>query len=236
MTAQIGDSVNYLGEAFDIAGIAGAGLFNPIEHGVHPWAFTTACRRGFHCKYLIEDEALFLTQINIGLIAHDVKRGVRLFGRVPETYPWSRDWVTSTLKHENAPDSRFIGLREVMPFSGGILLAREFIRDMYDRSWAYQPVYNHRVIHELIFENGRLIKALDQSHRGAELRMQILKKESLEQEHANRQITLRVKQRTFFRTLTNIFGKRRVHSKPISSCIDVELEEWLASYSLAYLG
>ena len=66
MTAQIPDIVTYRGQQYSVAGIQGAGLFKPEDHGLVAQAFSTACWRGFHCEYSVEDAALFLEQVSIG--------------------------------------------------------------------------------------------------------------------------------------------------------------------------
>jgi len=46
MTAQFPDTIELDGEAYAIAGVQGAGLFSPVEHGLRPVARITACWRG----------------------------------------------------------------------------------------------------------------------------------------------------------------------------------------------
>ncbi|MGH2607254.1 MAG: hypothetical protein ACRDG5_11750 [Anaerolineales bacterium] len=37
MTAQFPDTIELDGEEYAIAGVQGAGLFHPFEHGLNPW-------------------------------------------------------------------------------------------------------------------------------------------------------------------------------------------------------
>ena len=172
MTAQIPDIVTYRGQQYSVAGIQGAGLFKPEDHGFVAQAFSTACWRGFHCEYSVEDAALFLEQVSIGLSEDDFIGGAQVFGRAFESYTFEAKklekgaWVPVTAM---AHDKRVRGLHQPMRFSGGLLLGGEFIREMYVHM-GFHPAHKFRVVHELIFEDGNLLKAFDRSEEMANFR------------------------------------------------------------------
>ncbi|QDT74549.1 hypothetical protein [Lacipirellula limnantheis] len=161
MTAQVPDIVNFRGQQYALAGIDGVGLFKPEDHGLVAQAFSTACWRGFHCEYSVHDEALFLEQLNIGLSEEDSAKGAQVFGRVLESYTYDARklekgaWVPVT---QLAHDKRVRNLHQPVRFSGGLLLGGEFIREMYVHM-GFHPAHKFRIVHELIFEEGRLQKA-----------------------------------------------------------------------------
>jgi hypothetical protein len=178
MTAQISDVVVYLGKPHSVAGINGAGLFNPADHGISPVMISTACWRGFHCTYEVADGSLLLTRVNIGLAGEDRaaaerREGPKLFGKVPRRYT-IRGRMTNVRTGEvrtrwESSDFLCEGLREVVPFSGGLLLGADFISELYVHM-GFHPAWKYREVHELIFDAGRVVKEADRSAEMAEFR------------------------------------------------------------------
>lgn len=177
MTAQVPDVVVYRGITESIAGVAGAGLFDPRGLGLPLQVISSACWRGFHCEYAVEDGALVLRQVNLGLKAEDVDRmangGIACpFGRVPQRYS-SRirvlrgdDWVDEDW---HSSDYRIDGLSEPVAFGGGLLLGDDFIDETYIHLGFHAP-YQFRTVHELIFDAGRLVAEHDRSPQMKDLR------------------------------------------------------------------
>jgi hypothetical protein len=171
MTAQISDVVGYRGKPHSIAGINGSGLFDPAEHGIQPVMISTACWRGYRCTYEV-DGSLFLTKVDIGLGEGDRAlaergEGPRLFGHLPLRYP---DEDPTDLERLGASsDFYYGGLREVMPFTGGLLLGHGFIRELYVHM-GFHPAWKFREVHEVLFERGRVAKEADRSAEMAEFR------------------------------------------------------------------
>ncbi len=178
MTAQISDEVIYRGKSYGIAGINGSGLFDPSEHGLNPAMISTACWRGYHCTYEVADGLLLLTKVNIGLGGEDLASAERgegplLFGKVPRRYTIhgrAENVRTGEVKTSwESSDFLVEGLRERIAFSGGLLLGRGFIREMYVHM-GFHPAYKFREVHELLFEEGRVVKEADRSAEVAEFR------------------------------------------------------------------
>ncbi len=181
MTAQISDSVIYRCTPYSIAGIKGSGLFDPSQQGIEPIAISTACWRGYHCVYEVADDTLLLTELHIGLSEKDRAlaergEGPMLFSKVPRRYTirgHSKNLRTGKVKTSwESPDFLFNGLQAVIRFSGGLLLGDGFIREMYVHM-GFHPAYKFRKVHQLIFENGRLVKEADRSTEMAEFRRMI---------------------------------------------------------------
>ncbi len=67
---------------------------------------------------------------------------------------------------------RYRGLAKRVPFTGGVLLADGFLSELYVHL-GYQPAWKYREVHELLFEDGRLLHAHDRSAAMAELRAKL---------------------------------------------------------------
>lgn len=61
------------------------------------------------------------------------------------------------------------GLKEVIPFTGGLLLGAEFIRELYVHM-GFHPAYKYRIVREVVFDAGRLIEHHDRTREIAEFR------------------------------------------------------------------
>jgi hypothetical protein len=187
MTAQISDKFRYRGKPHALAGVNGSGLFEPSQQGIKEFGWSSACWRGFHCSYEVADGALFLTQVNLGLGEEDGAsaargEGPKLFGKVPRRYTihgHRTNIATGEVKtHWESFDFVVDGLREVVPFTGGLLLGDDFIREMYVHM-GFHPAYKFRVVYELMFDKGRLTEEHDRSTQMAEFR-EMLSSRSLE--------------------------------------------------------
>jgi hypothetical protein len=162
MTAQISDVVMYHGKPHAIAGINGSGLFDPADHGLQPVTISTACWRGYYCTYEVADGSLVLTKLNIGLDeknqASEHGGGPLLFGKAP--------------RRDKLRGYSYRGLQEVVPFSGGLLVADGFIEELYVHM-GFHPAWKFRGVHEVLFEKGKVVKETDRSAEIAEFREMI---------------------------------------------------------------
>lgn len=68
--------------------------------------------------------------------------------------------------------AEYHSLNELIPFSGGILAARDFIQEHYVHM-GFHPVWKYRSIRELVFDSGALIVDNDRSIQMAELRAKL---------------------------------------------------------------
>lgn len=164
MTAQINDEVFHRKIGFNMAGISGAGLFEPKDHGFEPVAMCTACWRGYYVRYAIENGHLLLTRVTMGLSPADTAavasgKGPQLLGRSPHYEEEAWGWV-------------YDGLQHPIPFTGGLLLGTEFIRDLYVHM-GFHPAWKYRQVREVIFEQGRVTADVDRSEQMEELRARL---------------------------------------------------------------
>lgn len=158
MTAQASDPVHYRGRVFSLAGVSGGDLFDPLAHGFNPRSVVSFCWRGHTCEYAVEDERLLLRSLSV-FFDH----------RYPETIP-PNEWegVTGTTG-KNRVCTRYAPLARLVPFTGGLLLADGFIKELYVHM-GYHPAWKFREIHELLFEAGRLTSESDLSKSAEEFR------------------------------------------------------------------
>ncbi|GEN13463.1 hypothetical protein SAMN05443572_10624 [Myxococcus fulvus] len=153
MTAQLHDTVEYRKHVFELAGVQGTGLFEPSAHGLTPWAMSTACQRGFLCRYRVADKRLMLEELRIGLSAPEEQavregRGAPLSGQIP-TY--------SSETHERVVYTR---LRAPVAFTGGLLVVDGFNRRAPFHEGLH-PAWGRKRAQELLFEGGRLVEERD---------------------------------------------------------------------------
>src|SRR5581483_8298683 len=115
MTAQFSDTVEYRAKRYAIAGKNGEGLFDPAAHGLKVVGKCSACWRGFLCTYSVESQQLLLDELAVC---------------IDENPP-------TLLEIRPTPDEGEIQLFDFVyedmkcpvPYSGGLLLASDFIDD-----------------------------------------------------------------------------------------------------------
>jgi hypothetical protein len=178
MTAQVADIVFYRGKPYSLAGVSGQKeLYEPKTYGMKPVGICTACWRGYQCEYAVDHEKLILRNLAINLdltatmagISHAVPiSATELFGVSPVANSNKDRWFQFEYKGMTGP----------IPYSGGLLIADDFIRELYVHM-GFHPAWKYREVHELIFEQGKLESAADRSEQMAQLREGV-KRESLE--------------------------------------------------------
>ena len=158
MTAQFSDTVAYRGKDYAIAGLSGSALFDPRDHGLEPVARCTACWRGFLCSYLVDHQQLLLTHLAVCL----EDPAPALFGVEPKA-----DTGQTALF-----DAIYEDVGYALPYTGGLLLGRGFIEQLYVHM-GFHPAWKYRKVHELIFEAGNLVGATDRSEEIAGFRKEV---------------------------------------------------------------
>lgn len=162
MTAQLSDTLRYRNHDFSLAGVKGSGLFDPRQHGLEPRMKSTDCRRGFICTYDVSEGRLFLETLCIGLDAAEEQEvmaggGKPLFGKRPGYGDPRHDGVL------------YEDLHAPVPYSGGLLVADGFIRELYVHM-GFHPAWKYLEVHELLFHEGRLVESFDCSEAMARVR------------------------------------------------------------------
>jgi len=154
MTAQFTDLVSYRGKQYSIAGRNGQGMFDPSEHSMRPVGKCSALWHGFLCEYRVEGRALILDSLSVYL---DEPAPI-LFGVAPKA-------ASELLRF----DAVYKDLNHKVPYTGGLLLASDFIEELYVHM-GFHPAWKYREVHELILENGDLVRETDRSEEIAKFR------------------------------------------------------------------
>lgn len=164
MTAQINDKVFHKRISYSVAGISGFGLFDPQAYGIRTVSISTACWRGYFVEYVIEEGCLLLTQVTLGLSVADEVSAKKMEGPVL--------FKASPVRNEHRWGWVYSGLREPISFTGGLLLADGFIRELYVHM-GFHPAWKYRTVREVLFERGRMIEDFDRSSQIKELRSRL---------------------------------------------------------------
>jgi len=154
-TAQIPDEFKYNGELFSLVGLRGNGLPTPEDFGMQPYFRCTACWRGYVMKYNFTKDLLILD----GMLVN-TKKPPKINGVEPQM---GKDTDISLF------DYCYTNLNLKTEFTGKVLLAKDFIRQMYvhmgfQRSMAYKTVV------EIQVENGTITGIRDLSKQMEEER------------------------------------------------------------------
>ncbi|WP_437775212.1 hypothetical protein [Sorangium sp. So ce1097] len=157
MTAQIDDSVTYAGAEWSLAGVNGGDLFDPASHGLCVRAASTACWRGFVCRYELRDGALYLDGLDVALKGE----APPLSGKVAQE---PKVHLGFTAVYEG------VGLH--VPFTGGLLLARDFLRELYVHM-GFHPAWKFTHVLEVELEAGRISRVTDCSKAMADIRSRV---------------------------------------------------------------
>jgi hypothetical protein len=166
MTAQIRDTVLFRGHEFAVAACDGLGLFEPYHHGLTPVMVSSACRRGYRCRYAIAPEGLVLDQLAIALAGRDAEAARRgmgplLFGRPPALRVYEDEG--------DEPAYLYEGLRAPIRFTGRLLVGSGIVRELSGLR-GLPAIYGFREVVEQVFEHGRLVQMVDRSSQVAAAR------------------------------------------------------------------
>lgn len=159
MTAQISDSVRFQNQEWEIAALRGGELFEPSAFGIEPQGSSTACWRGFYCQYGVAWKRLTLKHLEIGVALQAEPLGVALHGHLP----------TKSTRYGTCGQWNYRNIALPIPFSGGIVLARGFIDELYVHM-GFHPAWKYKRVCELLFENGTLLQTHDRSEAVALVR------------------------------------------------------------------
>jgi hypothetical protein len=154
VTAQVSDTVRYGGLNYSLAGVRGEGLFDPLQQGIAPSGISSDCWRGYYCTYAVEDDCLLLDRLHVGLGKDDA--ALAKTGNGPA--------IQSVLPRYDVREHcwEYSLLRITIGFTGGLLLGREYMHELYVHM-GFHPAWKYGQVHELVFDNGRLIEGYDRS-------------------------------------------------------------------------
>ena len=165
MTAQISDCCQFQGQDYCIAGISEGTLFTPESLGMKPAGTCSACWRGYCISYGVLEDTLVVADLHVNLLSEwrgKVMKGPKINGKAPTLPEDEHDWF----------NNHYLGVNLKLDYSGGLLLATDFI-DRYYVHMGFHPAWKYKVVIELVFEEGVLVKHQDLSARMAEFRKDI---------------------------------------------------------------
>ncbi len=166
MTAQVPDSLHYLGEQYTLAAFSEGEPFSPIDAGYRPVMASTACWRGYVCGYELKDGLLHLREL---WVSHQPRKA-------PVTQrqqPPDLNGVTAIRDEKSFfGDWHFDNVGLPLAYSGGLVIMRDLIRELYVHM-GFHPAWKYQHVYELVFEQGRLMEARDASPEMARLRTRL---------------------------------------------------------------
>lgn len=161
MTAQVGDRFLYKGNEYSIVAISNPIQFHPSDYGIKPVACCSACWDGYWCDYQISAEGIMLKNLYI-----NSENGY---------YPEINN-VCPEKKGKNSFEYMghhlYKNLNIFMEYTGKILIGRDFMQAYYIHM-GYQRAWAYKVLEELIFDKGKLVKTVDHSEMAEKLRMEL---------------------------------------------------------------
>ena len=156
MTAQIPDQFRYEGEAYHLVGIDGGPLYEPQDFGITTRMASTACWRGYQMFYDCTDNALILDAMHTRSDDKIVVNGV-----TPKDSKTGEPTGFFNTFYEN--------LELKTKFTGSLLIAKDFISDMYVHM-GFQSPDAFRTVLEIQIENGNITEVKDLSKEMEERR------------------------------------------------------------------
>ncbi|OQX02397.1 MAG: hypothetical protein BWK80_57965 [Desulfobacteraceae bacterium IS3] len=151
MTAQISDFLILEGSEYNISAIQNKWPFDPKEHGFNPVSPHTACWRGYYCKYIVQDKELYLCSLNVSIGEGNPVGWAGAMPQESEFFKYDRMWEYKPKGYK-------------VPYTGGIVIARDFIREFYVHMGFHRP-HCYAIVKELIFRNGYLENETDHSEK-----------------------------------------------------------------------
>lgn len=165
MTAQISDTILHHDINFAIAGTSSTPLFDLTILPFKPVSLSSACWRGYVANYSFLEQRLYLNSLTVGLppdwvIRARAGKSIELFGVLPKS-----DGDFSVL---------YEGFSLPMLWTGGLLLADGFIRELYTHM-GFHPAWKYEHVREVIFDAGHMVEDHDRSAAISALRAETIK-------------------------------------------------------------
>lgn len=149
MTAQIPDQFRYEGEVYALVGLDGEPLYEPSDFGITTQMASTACWRGYQMFYDCKDGALILDEMHTR-----TNDNIPVNGVSPKEQGDGDQMAFFNTFYEN------LGLKT--KFTGWLLLAKDFIPEMYVHM-GYQSPDAFRTVLEIYVKDGNITEVRDVS-------------------------------------------------------------------------
>ena len=144
MTAQISDTFLFRGDEYSLIGMNGGDLTSPEQFGMEPEMIHTACYRGFYSTYELMEDALYLRELTL-------REKSGNYRQIQGIEPTKEDYQAT-----------YHGLNVVVPFTGKIRLAKDFIEELYIHMGYRKPTAFETVL-DITLEDGRVVEIKDRS-------------------------------------------------------------------------
>jgi hypothetical protein len=151
MTGQISDTFLFKGNQYSLIGMSGAHLASPEQFGMEPEMMHTACYRGFYTTYELTEEALYLRELTL-------REKNQNYLPIEGIEPAKGNYQAT-----------YHGLSVVVPFTGRIRLAKEFIEELYIHM-GYQKPTAFKTVLDITLKDGRVVEIKDRSQEMEEKR------------------------------------------------------------------
>jgi len=156
MTAQIPDQFQYEGEAYYLVGLEGGTLYKPLDFGISTQMASTACWRGYQMFYDCRDGVLILDHMYARTDDKIVVNGVTPTesGNGDQMGFFNTFYENLVLKTK---------------YTGSILIAKDFISEMYVHM-GFQSPDSFKTVLEIHVKEGNIIEVRDLSGKMEERR------------------------------------------------------------------
>ncbi len=151
MTAQISDTFIFKCEEHSLIGMKGGDLASPEQFGMEPKMLHTACYRGFYASYELTEEALYLRKLTLREMNGN-------YLPIEGIQPAKEEYQAT-----------YHGLSVVVPFTGKIRLAKDFIKELYIHM-GYQKLTAFKTVLDITLKSGRVVEIKDRSQEMEEKR------------------------------------------------------------------
>ena len=157
MTAQRSDTILFTGDEYSLIGWIGGPLASPAQFGMETEMMSTACYRGFYATYELTEEALYLRELTLSLSR---LREIYDDGSVAEEKDYLPIGGIEPAKEKH--QATYHGLSEVIPFTGKIRLAKNFIAEFDMEREGGSPIAFKTVL-DITLKDGRIVESKDRS-------------------------------------------------------------------------
>lgn len=144
MTAQISDTFFFKGDEYSLIGMNGGDLASPEQFGMEANMIDTSCYRGFYATYEFTEEALYLSELTL---REKNENYLPIGGIEPEKEDYQ---------------ATYHGLRVMIPFTGKMRLAKDFIMELYIHM-GYQKPTAFKTVLDITLKDGRVVEIKDRS-------------------------------------------------------------------------
>ena len=150
MTGQIPDIVIFDKKSFELVGVKGEGLYEPLDFGLIPRSPHTANWRGFVSTYEVAENILFFKDLEVN-IKDERKNYPEINGIMPE------------IRKEGLIHLDYKNINLKTNYTGTLLIATDFIDSMYVHM-GFQSPLSFEMVFELEFKEGKLINQKELSN------------------------------------------------------------------------